>query len=45
MADVSNPDKVVVSKGIAKRKYLLVDNDLEGLEFELKDNPINKSYG
>lgn len=46
MADFSNPDKdEVVSKGIAKRKYLLVDNDLEGVEFELKDNPVNKSYG
>ena len=46
MADISNPDKEeAVSKGIAKRKYLLVDNDLEGLEFELKDNPLNKSYG
>ena len=46
MADISNPDKEeVVSKGIAKRKYLLVDNDLEGLEFDLKDNPLNKSYG
>lgn len=46
MADFSNPDKEeVVSKGIAKRKYLLVDNELEGLEFELKENPLNKSYG
>jgi len=48
MADFSNPDKFkeeVVSKGIAKRKYLLVDNELEGLEFELKENPLNKSYG
>jgi len=44
MADFSNKGEVV-SKGIAKRKYLLVDNDLEGLEFELKDNPVNKSYG
>lgn len=46
MADFSNRDKEeVVSKGIAKRKYLLVDNELEGLEFELKENPLNKSYG
>lgn len=47
MADNLNDtgrDKVV-SKGLAKRKYLLVDNDLEGLEFTLKDNPVNKSYG
>lgn len=46
MADFSNTDQEeVVSKGIAKRKYLLIDDDLEGLEFELKDNPVNKSYG
>ena len=46
MAEFSKPDKEeVVSKGIAKRKYLLVDNELEGLEFELKENPLNKSYG
>lgn len=46
MADFSNAEKEeVVAKGIAKRKYLLVDNDLEGLEFELRDNPVNKSYG
>lgn len=47
MADNLNDtgrDKVV-PKGLAKRKYLLVDNDLEGLEFTLKDNPVNKSYG
>ena len=42
--DTTGRDKVV-SKGLAKRKYLLVDNDLEGLEFTLKDNPVNKSYG
>ena len=46
MADFSNTDKEeVVSKGIAKRKYLLIDDDLEGLDFTLKDNPVNKSYG
>lgn len=47
MADFSNNSDqgTVVSKGVAKRKYLLVENDLEGLEFTLKDNPVNKSYG
>ncbi|KAJ7378884.1 hypothetical protein OS493_019575 [Desmophyllum pertusum] len=49
MADDSNktdkePGKETVSKGIAKRKYLLIDDDLEGLDFTLKDNPVNKSY-
>lgn len=37
-------DKVVF-KGLVKRKYLFVDNDFEGLEFILKDNFVNKSYG
>lgn len=46
MVDFLNFDKEeVVFKGIVKRKYLLVDNDLEGVEFELKDNFVNKSYG
>ena len=51
MADFSNnankfADKQeTVSKGVAKRKYLLLDDDLEGIEFELKDNPVNKGYG
>ena len=46
-ADDSNDTarEKVVSKGLAKRKYLLEDKDLEGLEFKLKDNPVNKSYG
>ncbi|PFX28118.1 uncharacterized protein LOC111326621 [Stylophora pistillata] len=45
-ADDSNDTarEKVVSKGLAKRKYLLEDKDLEGLEFKLKDNPVNKSY-
>ena len=46
MADISNnADKQGVSKGVAKRKYLLLDDELERLEFELRDNPVNKSYG
>ena len=51
MADFSNnTDKFTdkqetVSKGVAKRKYLLLDDDLDGIEFELKDNPVNKGYG
>ena len=47
MADFSN-NKVqieTVSKGVAKRKYLLLDEDLEELKYQLKDNPVNKSYG
>ena len=47
MADCSeNTNKhETLSKGVAKRTYLLLDGDLEGLEFEIKDNPVNKSYG
>lgn len=47
MADFSNTadEKGTVSKGVAKRKYMLLDDDLKGLEFELKDNPVNKGYG
>lgn len=47
MADYSeNTNKQeTLSKGVAKRKYLLLDGDLDGLEFETKDNPVNKSYG
>jgi len=33
-----------LSKAAVKRKYLLTDDDLEDLEYELKDNPINKKY-
>ena len=46
MADISNAGRdTALSKGVAKRKYLLQDNDLEGVRFELKDNPVNRSYG
>ena len=47
MADFSNSkdETRTVSKGVAKRKYILQDDDFEGLEYELKDNPVNKSYG
>lgn len=47
MADYSeNTNKQeTLSKGVAKRKYLLLDGDLDRLEFETKDNPVNKSYG
>lgn len=34
-----------VSKGIAKRKYLLTDEDLSQLKYEEKQNPFNKGYG
>ncbi|XP_068739961.1 uncharacterized protein [Montipora capricornis] len=45
MADISNAGRdTALSKGVAKRKYLLQDNDLEGVRFELKDNPVNRSY-
>ena len=49
MADFSNNTVQIetgtVSKGVAKRKYLLLDEDLEDLKYQLKDNPVNKSYG
>lgn len=48
MADVSDSaleKETSVSKGLAKRKYILQEEDLQGLEFELKDNPVNKNYG
>lgn len=47
MADVSDAleKQTSVSKASAKRKYILQEEDLEGLEFELKDNPVNKNYG
>lgn len=48
MADVSDAlekKQTSVSKALAKRKYILQEEDLEGLEFELKDNPVNKNYG
>ncbi|XP_029180106.2 uncharacterized protein LOC114947635 [Acropora millepora] len=46
MADVSDAleKQTSVSKALAKRKYILQEEDLEGLEFELKDNPVNKNY-
>ena len=44
-ADKFTEKQETVSKGVAKRKYLLLDDDLEGIEFELKDNPVNKGYG
>lgn len=47
MADFSNNTVQIetVSKRVAKRKYLLLDEDLEDLKYQLKDNPVNKSYG
>ena len=47
MADFSNNTVQIetVSKGVAKRKYLQLDEDLEDLKYQLKDNPVNKSYG
>lgn len=47
MADFSNNTVQIetVSKGVAKRKYLLLDEDLEDLKYQLKDNPVKKSYG
>lgn len=34
-----------LSKTAVKRKYLLTDEDLEDVEYEMRDNPLNKSYG
>ena len=47
MADVSDAleKQTSVSKGLAKRKYILQEEDLAGLDFELKDNPVNKNFG
>lgn len=51
MADSSKQDAIIesdvqeLSKTAAKRKYLLVDEDLDDLDHELKDNPLNKGYG
>ncbi|XP_031568937.1 uncharacterized protein LOC116303521 [Actinia tenebrosa] len=49
MADISKQETVEsdeqeLSKASAKRKYLLVDADLEDLDHELKDNPLSKAY-
>lgn len=38
-------DEQELSKASAKRKYLLVDEDLDDLDHELRDNPMNKGYG
>ena len=38
-------EETQLSKAAVKRKYLLTDEDLEDVDHELKDNPINKSYG
>ena len=49
MADSSNKPEESreqeLSKTAAKRKYLLVDEDLEDLDHKIKDNPMNKGYG
>ena len=38
-------EKESISKGVVKRKYLLTDEELEDIHFELVDNPLNKGYG
>lgn len=45
MADVKTvEEKETLSKAAVKRKYLLTDEDLQDLQYEMKDNPLNKSY-
>jgi hypothetical protein len=41
----AEPDEKELNKSSAKRKFLLLDEDLEDLDHELKDNPLNKAYG
>ena len=44
-SSIGEEEKVTISKGAAKRKYLLTDDDLSQLKYEEKQNPFNKGYG